>query len=363
MLHREARALRLGRLESQVGGVRFEGSIEDAWRANLHLRTAIRVLWRLARFEAADGDALYAGVSAIDWRRFVRTDGTLLVAAQARESRLYHSRFIEQRTKDAIADQFLHRDGRRPSVDKEAPDLLVHVHLWRDRCTVSADTSGPSLHKRGWRRFQGRAPLAETLAAAVLLRAGWDASAPLIDPFCGSGTILVEAALLGLGIPPGVFRGEDGFGFVRFPGHDAGAWRSLCAQVLASARTRQLVLRGSDRDASAVAGAIENLAAAGLEGKVDVEVADALELEAPRRGAWIVTNPPYGERVGVRDGIVDLYRRFGARLRERCQGCRAAVLSRNPRLGPALALRTTRVTRLRNGALRCELIEAEVPER
>jgi 23S rRNA G2445 N2-methylase RlmL len=196
VLHEEARALRLAKVERQVGGVRFEGTMRDAWRANLYLRTAIRVLLRVARFEARDTDALYAGVSRVDWSRFLRTDGTFVVDARTKESALDHTLFVEQRVKDAVVDQFRSRSGRRPAVDKESPDLGISVHLFRDRCTVMVDTSGESLHKRGWRRFQGRAPLAETLAAAIVMLSGWDRRSPLLDPFCGSGTILIEGALL-----------------------------------------------------------------------------------------------------------------------------------------------------------------------
>src|SRR5438105_4948511 len=189
ILHGEIRALKLSKVERQVGGVRFEGTSRDAWRANLELRTAVRVLRKLARFEARDESALYAGVASLDWSRFLRPDGRLRVDAHSKESALEHTLFVEQRTKDAIVDALRAQHGTRPSVDLEDPDLGVYVHLFRDRCTVLVDTSGDSLHKRGWRKFQGRAPLAETLAAAVVLASGWDRRAPLLDPFCGSGTI------------------------------------------------------------------------------------------------------------------------------------------------------------------------------
>ena len=159
----------------------------------------------------------------------------------------------------------------RPSVDKESPDAFVHVHLFHDRCTVSVDSAGAALHKRGWRCVQGRAPLAETLAAAMVLMSGWDGRAPLIDPFCGSGTILIEAALIGMRVPPGMFREE--FGFERFPGHDADAWRRMCDKASDEIQPpRKLTLLGGDRDAKAIEGARENLAAAGLADHVDVRV-------------------------------------------------------------------------------------------
>jgi 23S rRNA G2445 N2-methylase RlmL len=357
LLHGELRALRLAKLERQVGGARFEGTIEDAWRVNLWSRVGVRVLLRLTRFDAATGDALHAGASAVDWSRFVRPDGTIRVDAQSSESALDHTHFVEQRVKDAVADSFRAQHGVRPSVDLDDPELSIHVHLSRDRCTLSADTSGDSLHKRGWRRFQGRAPLAETLAAAVVLQSGWDRRAPLLDPFCGSGTILVEAALLAGGVAPGSFR--ERFGFERWPAHDAPRWRALVQETRAQARfPAKMLLLGSDADAAAIEGARENVASAGLEGRIGLESA-GVEAFEPKRGwnAWIVTNPPYGERVGREQDLVPLYRRFGSILRERCAGYRVAILSGNPALAKALALEPERRTPLKNGALDCELLE------
>jgi 23S rRNA (guanine2445-N2)-methyltransferase / 23S rRNA (guanine2069-N7)-methyltransferase len=361
LLHGELAELRLAKLERQVGGVRFEGSLEDAWRANLWSRTAVRVLLRLARFEAANADALYAGAMDVAWGRFLRPDGTFRVDAQSNASILDHTLFVEQRVKDAVADSFRSLHGSRPSVDLEDPDLSIHVHLFRDRCTLSVDTSGDSLHKRGWRKFQGRAPLAETLAAGIVLLSGWDRRSPLVDPFCGSGTILIEAAWIAGGVAPGHLRRS--FGFERWIGHQAERWRALVAASRARASwPARLVLEGSDSDAHAIEGARENLAAAGLEGRVRLEVRD-VALFAPKRGwnAWIVTNPPYGERVG-RDRDLDLvYRRFGALLRERCGGYHAAILSGNPALAQALGLEPERRTALKNGSIDCELLEIPLP--
>ncbi len=362
LLHAEIRALKLSKVEQQVGGVHFEGTMRDAWRANLHLRTAIRVLLRVARFEARDTNELYAGALAVDWSRFLRTDGTLVVDARAKESSLDHTLFISQRVKDAVVDQFRSRTGVRPSVDKEDADLGIAVHIFRDRCTLLVDTSGQSLHKRGWRRYQGRAPLSETLAAAVVLLSGWDRRSPLLDPLCGSGTLLIEGALLAGGVPPGLFRGS--FGFERWLGHDAAGWKRMVARAREEIRfPSKLVLRGWDSDAEKVAGARENVASAGLEGRVSIDLAE-LEAFEPRRGwnAWIVSNPPYGERVGEERDLEGLYRRFGEILGERCRGFHVALLSGNPKLGGALGLAPDRVTALKNGAIDVELLQLRVPD-
>jgi 23S rRNA G2445 N2-methylase RlmL len=360
VLHAEIRALSLGRVERQVGGVRFEGTLRDAWRANLELRTAVRVLQRIARFEARSDAELYTGVQTIDWGAHVRPEGTLRVDAHTNESALEHSLFIEQRTKDAIVDQMRDKTGARPSVDMEDPELGVYVHIFQDRCTVLLDTSGDSLHKRGWRRFQGKAPLAETLAAAIVLASGWDKRSPLVDPFCGSATILIEAALIAANVAPGSFR--ERFGFERWPGHDAKAWRALRDKVRARGELpKKLVLRGSDSDREAVKGALENVAAAGFADRIEIEHARAEDF-APRKGwnAWLATNIPYGERVGDERELEPLMRKFGAILRERCAGWHAAILSGNPRLTDALALNPQRTMALTNGSIECRLLLADL---
>ena len=360
LLDRELRDLRLARVERQVGGARFEGTLRDAWVANLGLRTAVRVLLRLTRFPAGDSDALYAGARGVDWSRWLRRGGTLAVAAHTSGSALDHSRFVEQRVKDAVADQLREAWGERPSVEREDPDLRIHAHVASDRCTLLVDTTGEPLHKRGWRRYQGRAPLAETLAAAVVMLSGWDRRSPLLDPFCGSGTILVEAACLAAGIAPGGFR--ERFAFERLPGHDAAAWSEVRSRARAAGELpRKLVLAGSDRDPAALEGARENLRAAGFGARVPLEVAGALDL-APRKGwnGWIVTNPPYGERVGTKREAAELLRGFGRVLRERCQGFHVAVLCGDRDQARALALPEAGMQRLWNGPIECFLATGRV---
>ena len=359
ILHAEARALKLARIERQVGGVRFEGTVTDLWRANLCLRTAVRVLLRLARFEAADADALYRGVSRTDWSAWVRPEGTLVVAAQTNESRLDHSEFVEQRTKDAIVDALRGRTGVRPSVDKESPDLRVHLHLFRDRATLSLDASGESLHKRGWRVHQGRSPLAETLAAALVLASDWDRRAPLLDPFCGSGTIAIEAALLATGSPSGSRRR---FGFERWIGHDAEGFAAFRSSLEAARiRPGKLSILGSDLDPGQIEGARANAASAGVDGLVRFLVADARAF-APRKGwnAWIVTNPPYGRRLGDPAEPLGLHRAFGERLREGCGGYRLALLAEKVEHVRALGLGRCERRPIVNGGLACEIVLARL---
>ncbi|MDP6928771.1 MAG: THUMP domain-containing protein [Planctomycetota bacterium] len=363
VLHAEIRELKFARAERQVGGVLFSGTIEDGWRANLYLRTAVRVLLRLSRFEAADADALYRGVSSIDWTRFVLPDGSLVVDAQTSQSSLDHSQFVAQRCKDAIVDQLRQKCGRRPFVDKRNPDLRVHAHIYRDRVTLSVDTSGDSLHKRGWRCYQGRAPLAENLAAVVLAMSGWDRRAPLIDPFCGSGTFLVEAAMLAMGLPAGAMRPQ--FGFERWPLHDASRFAPLREQAQRIPEfPRKLRLIGNDISPNQIEGARENLASIGAEDVVEFRVGDAAEMSM-RSGwnAWIVTNPPYGERVGDVSELTEVYARFGEMLRTVCGGYSLSLMSGSPELGHALGFPQAERTVLKNGGLDCDLIQTTVPHR
>ncbi len=359
VLHREARELGLSKVERQVGGVYFEGTLHDALRANLWLRTAIRVLMRVARFEARDADMLYAGARQVEWERFVKPDGTLVVDAHTASSELDHSLFIEQRVKDAICDSLREKHGTRPTVAKEDAELGVYAHVFRDRCTLLVDTSGDSLHKRGWRRFQGRAPLAETFAAALVQISSWDQRAPFVDPLCGSGTVLVEAAMIARNMAPGLFR--ERFGCERWPGHDANLGAKLRKDARAAARPSKGRLLGRDLDAKMLEGARENVAAAGLEGAIDFEQGNALDF-IPRKGwgAWIASNPPWGERIGDTRDVARLYRDFGAWMRARCAGFHVALLVPTGAIAHELGLKGAESTRVLNGGIECSILRADL---
>jgi len=359
LLHEEVGVLGLTRPERQVGGVAFVGTVHDAWRANLWLRTAIRVLLRVARFPARDADALYAGAREVAWEEFLSPEGTLVVDARSRSSELAHTQFIEQRVKDAVVDRFRDRHGVRPSVDKDDPDLRVNAHLFQDRVTLSVDTSGHSLHRRGWRVHQGRAPLAETTAAAMVLASGWNRRAPLVDPFSGTGTIVIEAGLLAGCRAPGLLRT---FPFERWPGHDAPGFERVQAEARerAAPLPARLRLVGYDLDQERVEEARANATAAGLGDQVAFEVADARAF-APRSGwnAALVTNPPYGQRLGEEDDLFALYRDFGDALRSRAQGSSLTLLTGDPRLRKSLGFAHAKRTPILNGGIECELVQVE----
>lgn len=355
VLHEELRALGMARLERQVKGVRFEGTMRDAFVANLWLRTAVRVLWRVARFTAPDAETLYRGAAAVDWSRYLGHGGTLRCHARSKDSSLRHTRFVSQCVKDAIVDQFRERRRWRPDVAREHPDLRVHVQLHRDVATLSVDTSGESLHKRGWRRYQGHAPLAETLAAALVLVSDWDGRAPLLDPFCGSGTILVEAAWLAAGKAPGGLRR---FACERFPGADAEAFAEERRRARDAEKVpRKLRLVGRDLDARHVAGARRNLEAAGVSDLAELAPGDFREI--PTRPGWnarIVTNPPYGRRLADGRALRATYRAFAEFVRERCGGYGLAVLVEKGALAEPLRRLGGERIPFENGGLRCEIL-------
>ncbi|HBF22335.1 MAG TPA: RNA methyltransferase [Planctomycetes bacterium] len=355
ILYRESRGLGLSRVEQQVGGIRFEGSMRDAWRANLELRTAIRVLRRLARFNCPDEKTLYETVKGVDWTKYLNPQGRFFVDAQCRDSTLDHSQFVAQRTKDGVVDSLRTESGARPSIAKEDADLRIHVHVWRNRCTLSVDTSGDSLHKRGWRKYQGYAPLAETIAASVILQSSWDRRAPLIDPFCGSGTLLVEAALIASDTAPGIFRS---FGFENWPNHHPKEW--IQVKEAAKARVKippKLKFFGREIDADHIPGAKKNAESVGFEDAFELEAGEGCTFPWKKGwGATIASNLPYGVRVGNPNELDQLHHDFGSSLRKGCAGYNFALLVGSRQFAHLLGFQKWDSFPIQNGSLACRLL-------
>jgi 23S rRNA (guanine2445-N2)-methyltransferase / 23S rRNA (guanine2069-N7)-methyltransferase len=352
-----------------VTGVGFVGELECAYRACLWSRVANRVLLELDRFSAVDGDALYAGVGRIDWRQHLRVDQTLGVDFTSRRSQLTHSLYGAQRVKDAVVDQLRTADGSRPGVDVRFPDVRINVHVDRDVARIAIDLAGDSLHRRGYRTSQGLAPLKENLAAALLLRAGWPeiaaAGGALLDPMCGSGTLLIEGALMAAGAPPGLDRA---FGFERWLGHQDPMWQRLRDEGNEQ-RQRGLesltnLFRGSDCDVASVGAARDNVASAGLSDLIEIAHADFTEIVSPAAHGLLITNPPYGERLAQTEDPAALFTALGELLRSRFVGWRAAVLAPDAELGFRIGLRVRKKNAARNGALNVVLLTFDVsPER
>jgi 23S rRNA G2445 N2-methylase RlmL len=354
-LRDELREMRLPAVRADRGGVHFEGDLVDAARACLWSRVGARVLLEVAAFEAPDAQALYDGVRSVDWTAWMTAGTTLAVRANCRSSGLTHSQFVAQKTKDAIVDALRDRLGARPSVDRNDPDVLVAVHLARDRATVYLDVGGASLHERGWRARGGEAPLRETLAAAVVRLSGWDREAPLVDPMCGAGTIPIEAATWSLRIAPGLGRAR--FGLERWASHDEalrGRLRVLRDEARAAALDEGPPVIARDVDPRSVEMTRENARAAGVA--LVVEREDVRDAPPPAAPGFVVTNPPYGARLDADRALyADLARAF-----RRMRGQTVALLSGTPALGASMRREPDRWWLLYNGPIECRLLVYEI---
>jgi 23S rRNA (guanine2445-N2)-methyltransferase / 23S rRNA (guanine2069-N7)-methyltransferase len=347
-------------------GVQFEGTLETAYRACMWSRTASRVLMPLAVFPAPTADALYEGVSTLNWLDHIAPNGTLAIDLSGATSGITHTHYGALKTKDAIVDQIRERAGERPTINLEQPDVRIDVRLDHDRATVSLDLSGESLHRRAYRARGVAAPLKENLAAAILLRCGWpriaQAGGEFIDPMCGSGTLVIEAALMALDIAPGSMRSH--FGFIGWRGHDRELWQKVVDEARvrrAATANARLTLRGYDADPGAVHASIENAERAKLRGFVHVERRELAQLTAEgQTSGLLVTNPPYGERIGDQEQLQSLYELLGRKLRENFEGWKAAVFTGNPPLAKAIGINARRSHTLYNGRIECRLLRLDV---
>jgi putative N6-adenine-specific DNA methylase len=340
------------------GGVAFEGELALAYRANLESRLASRILWRVGGGAYRNERDIYELAHGFDWPRWFRVDRTLRVDVAATRSPLTSLEFATLRIKDAVCDRHRAVAGKRPSVSKDRPDVRVHAHLTATDATFYLDTSGEPLFKRGYRRESAEAPLRENLAAGLLRLAGWDPETPFLDPFCGSGTIAIEAAWIALDRAPGLKRT---FGFQKLAWYDGPTWQRI--KQAAQSRVKPAAPAGlyaSDDDPEAIAQCAANLGAAGVQSIVNVERADALARDAPASAGAIVTNPPYGVRLAHSDKLAELYPRLGDALKRRFAGWTAYILSGDPRLPKLIGLKPSRKTPLYNGALECRLYEYRV---
>lgn len=365
---------RLGSMATvEAGGASWSGPLESVARANLWLRAASRVVVRVGEFRARTFWELERHARQLPWRHFVAPGARVRFRVTSRKSRLYHTDAIAQRLGLAVAEQGgvsvaataavndppveTREDGDAHDDDDEADVQLFVVRVARDVCTVSADSSGALLHRRGYRQAVAKAPIRETLAAAMLLGSDWPATVPLIDPMCGSGTIPIEGALMARRIAPGLNRR---FAFERWPDFDRAMWGRLTSE----ARRQQLpaspvVIRGSDRDAGAVEAARANAERAGVAADVEIERLPLSAIESPDGIGWIVTNPPYGVRVGESDGVRDLFAALGNLLRSRFVGWTLALLSPSELLERQLGVEVRERFATTNGGIPVRLVTGE----
>jgi len=351
----------LGAVEVQPRNrvVTCQGDLEVIYRANLWCRTAIRVLRKVGEFAAGDEKALYQGIHAIDWSPWMSATGTLAIDGHVYSSFTTHSLFVAQLSKDAVVDQFRDKTGERPSVDLERPDLRIAVTIFKNEAQVFVDTSGESLHRRGYRLKAGEAPLSEVLAAGIVKLSGWVPATPLVDPMCGSGTFGIEAGLILKNVAPGLFREE--FGFQKWKDYDPVLFEKLVAEAKQAIRKDvKGTILGIELDRNVAAIARENVERAGLRGLVQIEAADFFQFDrVPAVPGTVVINPPYDERLAV-DNIAELYQRIGNRLKEKYRGWTAHLLSGNAEAVKHVGLKSSRKLELFNGAIECELVSYPV---
>jgi putative N6-adenine-specific DNA methylase len=342
------------------GGVHFSGDRALLYRANLWLRTAIRVLWPILEAPSASPEELYDAVRSVDWTRYLTPEHTLAVDCNVRDSRITHSKYAALKTKDAICDQFLERTGRRPSVDVDEPMVGLNLHIYRDQAVLSLDSSGESLHKRGYRPVLTKAPLNEALAAALVLLSGWTGDTPFADPLCGSGTLPIEATWLAIHRSPGLTRKR--FGFQGWLDYDIELWLELRDQARRGVRKELAApIVGSDIRRDAILFSRTNANAAGVGNLVHFEVRDVRDFEPPAGPpGTIICNPPYGERIGEELDLEGLYQTLGKVLKHRCAGWRAFVFAGNARLARMIGLSAVAQMPLFNGKIPCRLLHYDL---
>ncbi|TXH03821.1 MAG: bifunctional 23S rRNA (guanine(2069)-N(7))-methyltransferase RlmK/23S rRNA (guanine(2445)-N(2))-methyltransferase RlmL [Nevskiaceae bacterium] len=354
-------------IKERNGGVAARGDRLVAYRACLWSRLASRVLMPLTTFPLTDTDALYAGAKAVDWPELFAVTSRFAIEVAGHSPAVTHTHYAGLKVKDAIADRFRERDGERPNVDTENPDIRIHLHLHKQEATLSLDLAGDSLHRRGYRGRSVEAPLKENLAAAILIRAGWPAlaaqGAPLLDPMCGSGTLVIEAAMMAADIAPGLARTR--WGFEHWLDHVPKAWGELRAEAIAR-KSAGLAhdlppMAGQDLEHAALKAARSNAERAGFSQRIAWRLGDATEARPfGERPGLVVVNPPYGERLGAEAEIIKLYSLFGATLKRHFRGWKVSVFTGRPDLGPRLGLRSSRQYALFNGALPCKLLNFEI---
>lgn len=342
----------LGAKNVQVGRrmVSFTGDKEMMYRANFQLHTAIRILKPIKHFKALSADDVYEGVKDIDWTEYLSLDKTFAVDSVVFSEEFRHSKFVAYKVKDAIVDQFREKTGNRPNISVSNPDMRLHIHIAEDQCTLCLDSSGESLHRRGYRQESVEAPLNEVLAAGMILMTGWRGETDFIDPMCGSGTLLIEAALIARNMAPGLFRKE--FAFEKWPDFDADLFDKIYND---DSNEREFThhIYGYDVDIKAVNTARLNVKAAGLTSDITVEEQDFKNFTQPKEKSIMVTNPPYGERISTSD-LLGTYKMIGERLKHQFTGNEAWVLSYREECFSQIGLKPSIKIPLFNGSLECE---------
>lgn len=349
VLAQELIGLGADNVQIQRRAVEFTGNKALLYKANLHCRTASRILKPIVTFKATNPDEVYEEVKKIKWDSYLSVDSTFAIDSTIYSDKFRHSKYVTYRVKDAIVDWFAGQYDRRPSVSVSSPNLMINIHISNQECTVSLDSSGESLHKRGYRVAEGSAPLNEALAAGMLLLAGWRGQTNFVDPMCGSGTLLIEAALIALNIPPGIYRKE--FAFEKWHDFDEDLFDTLYNDD-SYEKEFDYKIYGSDISLKAIKNTEENIKTAGLSKYIELKVSSIQQFEPAVKECLLVTNPPYGERITSND-IFKLYADLGSLFKHKFSGNTAWVISSQEDLLKRIGLKPTEKIKLLNGSLEC----------
>lgn len=359
ILARELQILGAQQVEIGTRVVSFKGDKGFMYKANLALRTALKILKPIKTFKAHNDKALYEGIRAIDWSDYLTEHNTFLVETTLHSENFNHSQFVALKTKDAIVDQFRDLNGKRPSIDKDFPDLQIHVHIDRDNVTVSLDSSGASLHHRGYRTATNIAPINEVLAAGMLILAGWEGKSHFLDPMCGSGTILAEAAMIACNVPANINRKE--FGFEKWKDWDAELFDNIIESLLKKTREFHYTITGYDKAPSAVAKAKDNVRNANLDEYITITNENFFDSKKETEGLLhMVFNPPYGERLDI--DMERFYREIGDTLKQNYPNTNAWFITANLEALKFVGLKPSRKIKLFNGKLEARLVKYEMYE-
>lgn len=355
-LEQELKDLGLKVTDRYIGGVFFEGPWADCYKANLQSRLASRILKPILDFTAYQPEELYAQILRHDFTKYIKPTQSISIDASVSESMMRDQRFVAMKVKDAIVDQFRDKYGVRPDVDNENAALRINVRVIKNQFNVAIDTSGESLFKRGYRKEVGEAPLKENLAAGLLKVTEWDGQSPLVDFMCGSGTFLIEAAMMAMNIAPGINRKR--FGFQNWLGFDKEAWENVVQEAM-DAEKEELPFKfyGFDIDSKVIRNAKENAQRAGVDSVIEFKKESVATVEPPVEKGMIVVNPPYGARIGDEDNLRDVYRDLSFTLKHRFKGWDAWILSGNKELIADLKLKSTRKHFVFNGNIECRFLK------
>ncbi|MFO7922063.1 MAG: THUMP domain-containing protein [Bacteroidales bacterium] len=334
----------------------FRGDKEVLYRANFQVRTALRIMRPFYRFRAKNENELYKGAYNFDWSSVLDNSKTFAIDGVLNSPYFNHSRYIALKVKDAVADQFRKETGKRPCVDRENPDIRINLHISDDQCTLLLDSSGESLHKRGYRTEAGSAPLNEVLAAGMIMLSGWDRKSPFVDPMCGSGTIPIEAAMMAHNIPPGIYRKQ--FAFEKWPDFDDALFRRIYNEEQPDPDLSPRIT-GSDISPRAIAIAKANARNAFLKNKIDFRISSVEDMMPPGEGGFLITNPPYGERMN-KENIEAFHSVIGDSLKKNFTGYTAWVLTGNMEALKFIGLRAERKIILFNGPLECRFVKYSI---